>query len=280
MKLTGDQKKMVSIDTFLKIGKQHSICEDYIISGEKPILYTLLADGCSSSGMLKNSYPDLGARFLCHSTKLLLQTFPSLEYEIPRYDTVADFVINHSITLSSLLGINKTSLDATLLLAFIFNNSIHIYTFGDGNIISLNRDNVATLYKISYGKNAPDYLSYRLNAKRKRVYEKLEHNERRVQRIAYKGIQVESKDLDPEVCIFTFPLAEFKCILITSDGIESFINSNMESPSTEEIVKNLIAFKNPNGSFLKRRLKRMIKNYEKIGYYNQDDISVGGFYIE
>ena len=49
---------MIRTDTFIEIGSQHKVCEDYIIAKDN---YIILADGCSRS---ENS--DMGARILCY----------------------------------------------------------------------------------------------------------------------------------------------------------------------------------------------------------------------
>ncbi len=58
---------MINIDTFLKIGDQHKICEDYIIQGTDQVPLLILSDGCSSS-----DNTEMGARILCYLAKQYL----------------------------------------------------------------------------------------------------------------------------------------------------------------------------------------------------------------
>ena len=55
---------MISTDIFLEIGAQHKICEDYIVHGDDPVPYIILADGCSTA-----DDTEMGARILCHLAK-------------------------------------------------------------------------------------------------------------------------------------------------------------------------------------------------------------------
>jgi hypothetical protein len=55
---------MIQTDIFRRIGATHAVCEDYIIEGNKPFPFIILADGCSTA---KNT--DMGARILCHLAK-------------------------------------------------------------------------------------------------------------------------------------------------------------------------------------------------------------------
>lgn len=258
----------MSIDTFLRVGKQHTICEDYIIAGENPRPYVVLADGCSSS-----KHTDLGARLLCHSVKFFLETNP-VDY-LPRYNTMADFTIHNVKSIIDLLRMPLSCLDSTLLVSFLHNYAVYVYMYGDGNIITVSNNNEISLYKASYGLNAPDYLSYRIDQNREQLYKNLKGNERKI--LKYKLNWDQPLEINP-YSLFTFPLTEYKCILIASDGVE-FLHPETGLLDQKEILKQLVAFKNPNGEFVKRRMKRMVKQYEFDKIYHYDDISIGGFHL-
>lgn len=259
----------MSVDTFLRIGKQHAMCEDYIISGEDPCPYVILADGCSSS-----KHTDLGARLLCWSTKFFLETNP-VGY-LPHESAIADFTIHNVKSIIDLLHMDSSCLDTTLMVSFLYNCAIYVYAYGDGNIITISNDDEVSWYKISYGLNAPDYLSYHIDAHRKQLFENLQGNERKV--IKYKLSWDEPLKLHNYYRFFIFPLTDYKSILIASDGIETFLHPETGPIDNKEILRQLVAFKNTNGEFVKRRMKRMVKNYEKSGVQHYDDISIGGFH--
>ena len=39
----------LNLDTFIEIGDQHKVCEDYIIMGNDPVPFIVLSDGCSKA---------------------------------------------------------------------------------------------------------------------------------------------------------------------------------------------------------------------------------------
>ena len=107
---------------------------------------------------------------------------------------------------------------------------------------------------------------------------------------------------------------DIKTLLVASDGVESFmyneqvmyktlynelfrtikeykklsvelvmpdiITPEIKELNWENVVGEMIDFKNTNGVFLKRRVKKVIKNYLKEGFINDDDLSIGCFYEE
>lgn len=267
----------ISTDTFLRVGKQHAVCEDYILAGEQPFPYVILADGCSSS-----THTDVGARLLCHSVKFLLELNPASHY-LPEYDCIANFAIHNAKPAVDLLHIDPSCLDATLIVAFVFENVVHVRMYGDGNIISVNKDKQVALYRASYGKNAPNYVSYMTDERRRELYKNLQDNERKVIKYVLnaQATEVAEYELVKPYNTFDFTLDEYECVLVTSDGIETFLdqaNPGRGPLPVQRIMQELTAFKNPHGEFIKRRLKRMTQIFDEQRIYHFDDLSVGGFH--
>ena len=144
-------------DTFIEIGSQHKICEDYIISGDN---YIILADGCSSS-----EHSEMGARFLCYMTKQFLATtrFPD-KLEDRHINGLGTWVIHNAENLVRQLGLKKTCLDATLIIAYLKDNYVNVIMYGDGYVIlQPERGAVHEIYCIDYktgSKSMPFYLRY------------------------------------------------------------------------------------------------------------------------
>lgn len=253
----------IAIDSFMRIGKGHTICEDYCIHGTDPFPYVILADGCSSS---KNT--DVGARILTYmAQKYLINNWPikSIIYE-------AD-------TIRKALGLNSNCLDATLIIAhqkWVNNEYINIQMYGDGAVIVKYKDDETVLHEISYTKSMPYYLSYQLNRQRDASYRN-EDVTKRVYNSCSKGTIMYSP-YDGEW--MSFDLKSIKSLSITTDGISSFLSQKKGLMQSNQVAKELPNFKNTNGAFVQRRCKRMIKNLEKEGYYHMDDFSVGGFYFK
>lgn len=268
----------ISTDTFLRVGKQHAVCEDYILAGEQPFPYVILADGCSSS-----VHTDVGARLLCHSVKFLLELNPASHY-LPEYDCIANFAIHNAKPAVDLLHINPSCLDATLIVAFVHENNVHVRMYGDGNIITVKRDNKdISLYRASYDKNAPDYVSYRADEHRRELYKNLQDNKRRVIKYVFNSTfsKITAYEFGGPYNTFDFMLDEYECVLVASDGIETFLdqaNPGNGPLLIEQVIRELTAFKNPHGEFVKRRLKRMTQIFEGQSIYHFDDLSIGGFH--
>jgi uncharacterized membrane protein YcaP (DUF421 family) len=79
-------------------------------------------------------------------------------------------------------------------------------------------------------------------------------------------------------------LKNVKNILISSDGIDSFLNKrDGKNIPADQLIYNILDFKNLNGNFLKRTLKSkkgVLNQLKKQNIINFDDISIGCFNIQ
>jgi len=263
---------MIKTDTFLKIGKTHQECEDYIISGDRPIKYVILSDGCSSS---KNT--EMGARILCHLAKQYL-LYRNDDYRFPDldYNEMGLWII-HSAELSARqLGLTRSCLNATLIIAYEFNGRVYIYMYGDGAVITQDISGVISLMEVEYTKNAPYYLSYKIDPEGMDQFHKLGQD--MIIKSTFKSVHENTYAYDYKP-LFRYDTDIFPKILICSDGISSFIKDS-KPEQTIEIAKEFLTYKSTTGEFLKRRLKRATKIYEADGIYHSDDLSVGAFLYE
>ena len=75
--------------------------------------------------------------------------------------------------------------------------------------------------------------------------------------------------------MFTFAMNEYRFLALASDGVSSFLSveDNRKIP-VKDILEQLMAYKTTKGDFVKRRARRMVKNYEKQGIYPTDDLSI------
>jgi hypothetical protein len=253
----------ISTDSFMRIGKGHTICEDYCIHGTEPFPYVILADGCSSS---KNT--DVGARILTHTAK----------DKIKNREYVWSSIYNAKY-IATALNLKEQCLDATLLVAYELpdSNFIQVEMYGDGAIINIAKDGKIHWVDISYNNNAPYYLSYKLEAKRDAQYKKM-GNIKEGTGVNYAGQLIKTNLPLYEPYKLTIDKKTTSAILLATDGLNSFIKNGQCLP-TDAIVNQLTSFKNTNGAFIQRRCIRMISDLEKEGYHHVDDFSVGGFYF-
>jgi hypothetical protein len=264
---------MIQTDKFLRIGNTHKECEDYIITGDDPVKYIILSDGCSSS---KNT--EMGARILCHLAKQYLlyrkddYRFPSLDY-----DEMGSWIIHNAELTARQLGLKKQCLDATLIIAYEYDGKYHLYMYGDGVVIIESKDKKLFVMEIEFTRNAPYYLSYRIDPERMDLFHKMEQDLliKHPTRESH-GPDIYAYDYKTRFCYETY---YFPRMLICSDGASSFMNGVEPVPNIE-IATEFLAFKSTKGEFLQRRLKRALKIYDKAEVYHTDDLSVGAFLYE
>lgn len=266
-------------------------CQDYAINGElitygKEELrnihcpFIALSDGCSSSRNV-----DIGARIISHLAK---QHYEENRFKYP------ELMITHADKIRDYFEVNSDCLDATLtfMVPRIDDKEIDVFMFGDGSIILLDKDErFKTLITVDFEGNAPYYLSYLLNDKRKEVYDEfVRSKQNKTKIVTYQNITrepgqetisnfntyVDHENFSP----FIFNMEEYSAILVTTDGIQSFYDfDNLQKIDKFDIAKELCNIKNIKGEFIKRRCIKMLKDYAIQNIYNTDDFSVGGLII-
>lgn len=262
----------MQIDHFLKQGKGHKMCEDYIISGDDPFPYVILSDGCSSS---KDT--DVGARILCYLARQYL-TLKDMDYS--NSVDMGSWIIHNAEMMARHMGLKASCLDATLIVMYKYDelSNINIAMYGDGCVIIGYKDDSIDYYSSKFNMNAPYYLSYKLSQDDNLTY--LNQFGKFRTDINKGGIESEVPLVLPRTFSFNPPLYNF--ILISSDGIDSFINQDQIQVPIKLLLgyrSEFLKFKNTNGNFVQRRVKREILNYEKAGTFHYDDISIGGFWL-
>ena len=262
-----------NLDSFFTIAKQHVICEDYTLVGTHPIPHLIVCDGCSTS-----NHSDVGARILAICARKALKDFMNASASIfPSYAEFGQRIILKAKHVVELLGLEMSCLDATLMMAALFRESVSVYVYGDGYLATKNAAGELRYVNISYAKNMPYYLTYWLDDKRKSLYTdehgdgqgvirltKFDNHQERIQTMTYDA-----------PLTFTFAPSDLRLLALMSDGVSSFlsIESNQKIP-VREVIEGLVAYKTTKGDFVQRRAKRMLKNYSKQEIYPTDDVSV------
>ena len=266
----------ISLDTFLKIGHNHKICEDYVLSGMTPIPHIILADGCSSS---KNT--EMGARLLCYLARqfLILKDVKNSTYE-----QMGNWIISNSEMAARQLGLNLSSLDSTLIVSYYIEekNIIETRFYGDGFLIEISNLNQISIYEVKFTKNAPYYLSYRLDQVRDYLY----HGLKTEMNFILTDFETEYRSISKLAYDYNLRIekaaSHLKLIMICSDGLSSFYDEKIRGDNLIE-VKDLLPdftnFKNTTGVFLQRTVKKAIEKYEKQNIFHFDDLSMGAFLI-
>jgi len=265
---------MLNTDIFLKIGDSHKVCEDYIIQGSTPVPFIILSDGCSSS-----NNTEMGARILCHLAKQYLQYRGDNLYDID-YHKMGNWIIHNAELTARQLGLKISCLDATLIVSYELDGTVFVHMYGDGAVVVKYTDGFIQVDRMEFTNNAPYYLSYLIDEYRDEVYH-LNNNEKTYY-IDFSDGRMPFSQMMAYDCkmTFSFSLTTNPTIFICSDGIESFIKKD---PSQRDILKPLevlmdfMAFKNVKGEFLKRRMKKALKNLDNQGITHYDDLSIGAY---
>jgi len=269
---------MIHLDSFYTIGKTHKICEDYVIHGNDPISYVILGDGCSSS-----PDTDVGVRLLVQTVKAELKA--GLGHLKP--ESMLKITNKEIKTICNALMIPYNSMDSSLVILkehFDYDTNkkmIRLIMAGDGIVIGKMKHRLQPDYTIvSYEKEMPYYLSYALDKERNNEYDRIA---RRIDPNGHtKGINNGNGIVYVpywDLTVIDYPIEDYQYIMVASDGLNSFYKQETGDKWPLDItIKSLGMFKSVTGEFLKRRIKRILKDYEKEGIYHYDDLSIGIIY--
>ncbi len=255
-------------DSHYSIGKTHLVCEDYACHGHDPMPYVILSDGCSSS---ENT--DVGARLLALNARQSISQFLTTSH----WD-MGRRITDLSAQQADSLGLPLSALNATLIVAFFHQDQVSVHLYGDGCVIIQDHDGNLQAIQIEYAGNAPYYLSYLKDAGLETRYlEKLGRQTKIVKSLSNN--EVTSKRCDYNTSsIFDCNVAEFKALAVATDGLSSFVDVGAgQDRDLLEVAKEFMAFKNINGDFVKRRMRRALTTYRQQGIHNSDDIGFGAF---
>jgi serine/threonine protein phosphatase PrpC len=276
----------INVDDFLKIGYQHHICEDYVISGRTrdDMPYAILSDGCSSS---RNT--DVGARLLCHFAKRFISKFSENTIDVTDSEEIGQWVIHNAEVAARQMGLDRTSLDATLIVTYIANGNFYSHMYGDGMLILIPKieiDGKTDVREINYTSNAPFYLSYHIDPERFEQYRNIENNQKIL--TIDSGYGKEQHVFDHWRYPYTevLPISEYDFMMIASDGLQSFVQDGERMSIVNGFMPSIVDifnFKNTKGEFLKRRMGskrgaiKTLENTYKLKHF--DDISIAGYAI-
>ena len=256
-------------DKFFCIGSSHTICEDYALSGKNgDTPYAIISDGCSSS-----MNTDFGARLLAIAASHYIDLFSK-----PNFN---DALINTAIDNARSIGLPSTTLDATLLTASVVNDNVMVKAYGDGFIAAV-YDNFIQLYQIEYPSGAPFYLNYLRYPERLKLLDRTHIVKEYIINDERSDIVSTSESQDLGTTL-QFPIApSLRAVAVMSDGIGSFSARKLESTykideelSPAIVVARMLNFKNYNGVFVERRMKRFKHDIQVDNWNHYDDVSIG-----
>jgi hypothetical protein len=252
-------------DCYFSMGKSHMVCEDYAYAGinSNGNQVAVVSDGCSAS-----PDTDFGSRFLVRSAVVCGENTGYCSRE-----TYAESLIRSIIWCAyqtgSGLHLSRQSLDATILYLEVVEEEIRIVTAGDGVIFAVDHENKLEYWDIDYASGAPFYPSYLLDEKRYLGYIENCGTESTISHFTSESsiaLDVEhSGVMGNYMCL---PKKSYKFVGVASDGILTF------DMSTEEAIIQLAAYKNTKGEFVKRRMRKFLKQCVKNNTSPSDDVSM------
>lgn len=259
---------MLKQDTYFRMGQAHKVCEDYALHGTQPFPWLIVCDGCSAS-----VDTDVGTRLLAWSTARHLQRCKSP----PNYHAFGKAVIEMAHQHANQLGLNPSSLDATLLLAMQQDDCCRVLQYGDGHILLKDADGEVSLMSTEFKGNAPYYLSYWLTPENQQAYADSFPDPYILE--LHNGVSGETENLPyDEPLLFEFELADFPLIGIASDGLSAFIHVEQQKlVPAQQIAEVLMDFKNDHEDFVQRRINKSLIRLAQQGIVPLDDLSMGGF---
>ena len=285
----------MSADYFFRMGKTHTICQDYAIAGSRTykmddevgtFQYAILSDGCSGKPDPNDPgspYTDFGARFLTRAAQKNLK-------EVPWLSTLpADRILAEAESMARAASLPQCALDATLLVAVAAEKYARTFQFGDGVVVSRERGTGKLEYKTrKFGDNMPYYLSYTSSFARQCDYKDkaktvttirgfTDENGIWSRRETTTGLEDLKKDAGESI----YSREDTDLILLLSDGAESFFDAAGNEVPLETVLTELMNFKNYSNAFVKCRCDWFFKTTcENNGWVHKDDFSMAGIFWE
>jgi hypothetical protein len=271
-------------DYYFRMGSTHSICQDYALAGESNgVAYAILSDGCSGISKPEqpgSPYTDIGARFLVLSSLRNLADIAEGRHPLTKIMVDADAMRRQA-------SLPSDSLDATLLMAAEKNGIISLAMTGDGVFVTRNRSGVLEYTRREFENGMPAYLNYQIKTSAQEDY-----LSKATTYTEYYGTKTESgyqeadnllenSSVHSSYCRLTFFRKETDLILLFSDGIQSFVDSNTNHPiPVGDVLDVILDLPRMSGQFLTRSCNYFLKKHcvEK-GWVHHDDFSCAGIYM-
>ena len=276
----------MNADSTLYIGSTHSLCQDYVIAREGSPgnrgPYVILSDGCSSS-----ADTDIGARLL----------LKAMDQSLAAANATSEMEALHkesariALGWASQIGLSAESVDATLLSAHVSGDNLIIACSGDGVMVLESHTGVLEVYEISSPSSYPFYPSYIHQPERlaelvnnNRSSKQVKHFFRSAASESFKLIEESTSDSLTEV--LNLKVSDYKYAAVASDGLHSFFRTQqstngkrVEAIPFTEMLDLFWSFKNSQGAFVERRMKKFRKDAQAKGWQHGDDLSMGVIHL-
>ncbi len=284
---------MIHGDAAFRIGKTHTVCEDYAIArtdDQTARASVWLSDGCSSS-----PHTDIGARLLVHTAAARVGEFKAVatgeaSCRVASLDGLIATIMMHAVTGVEHTGLPTDCLDATLLgLVAGDTGAVHAILYGDGAVIWGLRDGSRIVYRSRYPASFPFYPAYVGDVDRRARWERTPDNGQTLTRTVLEPdgavCDEETSCPDEGSHLLSHSWDDLCWAAVVSDGIESFqqVGNGTGRAATSvgylDVLRELTAFKNFRGEFARRRVRAFAKDADQRGWHHNDDLSIAALYF-
>lgn len=263
-----------SMDSVYLIGAGHNVCEDYawsgLIRGQHPCI--MIADGCSSS-----PHTDIGARIVIRGLISALNAYMGKPDPTDLYYHIRQHLMVNIVSMCKAMDLPIDSADATIRMVILYPDFMFTFHYGDGTTIikELDSDRVFDKIRSDYSTNSPYYYTYECDTMKKHAY------------MESRGDGIVTIGEDTNIPVQDFIKDEYLfwraydyrgmsgeyIATVMSDGVETF-NNGVDVLDKDDVINELIGFKNFKGEFVQRKVKMYIHRGAKQNIKHYDDISV------
>jgi hypothetical protein len=291
------QKLKFSVDSTFQIGSYHvngvSPCQDYAlahISENNDAALLVISDGCSSGGET-----DVGARFLAHRYMV------KAKQALAKGKDLGNVAVDVTQRDLDYLGLTIQDFLATLMTVSADQEGVIINLIGDG-VVVLENHWQRYVFQYEWVDNTPSYLAYHSKVGKSSgmdsSFESLHsdqefpfvcnswHFQQGVQdhyhEQGHKFSEVVPRGMQAQLPLAAIRYMNWEKIAIFSDGISQIraIAPGQERLPLTEAVDRCVDFRNTQGSFVKRRIRKQIVDWRKQGLEPFDDLSCATLLIE
>lgn len=258
---------MLYSDYFYTMGKTHQVCEDFAVQGDNPTPFIVVCDGCSAS-----AHSDVGARVLSLTSKHIIENASNWPLD---YLSFGQQLIIEAWDVVEEMEVTTEALDSTVVLAFLHQDALQVYMYGDGVLFFKDRAGNLGTIEVSFTHNAPFYLSYWPDKMRQEEYARYEPNPL----IITDSVNGQSKPQPFQTPLsFNFPVEKFPIVAIASDGVTQCVDlAHSEKLPPSSVGNDLLNFKAVSGEFVKQQCQQVLKSYAKRRIFPLDDLTIGVF---
>jgi hypothetical protein len=274
----------MNADAHFIIGKTHTVCQDYAICSpltDKQLVgrpKIIVCDGCSTG-----IDTDIGSRLIAKAIQ---------QWEGDFCDATVEYLKSLTKMYQNILRLPPDTFLSTVVAAQNIHDFYQIMVSGDG-VFALRERKTGKIivYSFEVLSGAPFYLVYNNREQDVKTYLDKFGYDMEVTIYTIDKAKITSKKEHYEwvsgwngMFTFKFPLSDYDMVALFSDGVRSFMEPVKSETSKTfkpvpltDVIQELLAFKNYNGSFVHRRVKRAFEqglgNFAIKEWFNTDDLA-------